>query len=118
MGGRRLSGVSNLEGAGRRMNGFFSRRAVVFAVLGFLALAGAMILASIPTGRAAAAMPPDIRATLSGAQLDDRISYTLVMENVGGLPATGVTTSAFLPPGLALADGTGTQWSATLPGPL
>jgi len=75
-----------------------------------------LLLASIPASRGSAAMPADLRATIYGVQLEDRVTYTISIENVGGLPASSVTITAYLSPALSLADGSGNVWPAAWPG--
>ncbi|OLE01802.1 MAG: hypothetical protein AUI36_43805 [Cyanobacteria bacterium 13_1_40CM_2_61_4] len=102
------------------MNGFISRRVGAIALFAFIALAVSLLLIAAPTGRGAASMPApgEIRATLTGVQIDDRISYTISLENVGDLSASSVTIDAYLSSGLTLAGTGGSVWTAALPGDL
>ena len=101
LGGRRLSGGPNHVGIDSRISATRPLRFISIAAL--VAVALALLLASVPTSRAAGIAPPDLVLTFTGVQLDDRIAYALAMENRGDLPAMGVTITADLSPGLALA---------------
>lgn len=71
-----------------------------------------MLVASVPVSRGAAiVLPPELVLTFTGVQLDDRMSYSFVMVNRGGLPALQVDVLAPLPGGLTLAEGGGSSWS-------
>jgi len=94
------------------MLGVRTARALSFGV--FILFTAVFAFAFLPLSEGAALPPPKIDATLTGVQLDDRISYTLLLENTGSLPATSVTIDAYLPPGLALADGSGSHYGPIL----
>jgi uncharacterized repeat protein (TIGR01451 family) len=78
-------------------------------------IALAVLVASVPVSRGAGIAPPELVLTFTGVQLDDRISYSLVMENRGDLPAQQVVVQAPLPAGLTLADDGGTLWALAFP---
>jgi len=80
-----------------------------------VAIAFAIVLASLPAGRGAGIVPPNLELTFTGVQLEDRISYSLVLHNSGDLPAMQVNIYASLPPGLALADDGGSTWGLAFP---
>src|SRR5207247_445866 len=71
LGGRRLSGGPNLVGIDSRISATRPLRYISIAAL--VALALAMLLASVPTSRRAGIAPPDLILTLTGVQIEDVI---------------------------------------------
>src|SRR2546430_1783266 len=83
LGGRELSGDSNFEETGKRIALVHPIRILSFA--GLMAIAFAIVLASLPASRGAGIVPPNLELTFTGVQLEDRISYSLDLHNVGQL---------------------------------
>lgn len=112
LGGRRLSEDSSLDGVDRRISRV---RAVGFlSVVALASIALALLVASVPAGAAAPPITqPQLVLTFTGVQLDDRMSYSLVIVNIGGRYASQVDLFAPLPAGLALAEGGGNSWSVS-----
>ena len=73
-----------------------------------LALLVFAIVLSLPAALGSAVPPPDLRATLSGVQAGDRVSYSLLLENVGGIPAVDGQVQFLLPTGFSPESGGGT----------
>jgi hypothetical protein len=92
-----------------------SRGLSFLSIVVLASIALAVVLASVPAARGAAPTPtpPDLELTFTGVQLDDRMSYSLVMVNGGDVRAEQVSVLAPLPGGLTLADTGGSSWSIT-----
>ena len=86
-----------------------SLRFISFVALASVALV--VLIASVPVGRGAGIKPPELVLTFTGVQLDDRMSYSLIMVNRGDLPAESVMVNAPLPGGLTLAETGASSWS-------
>jgi uncharacterized repeat protein (TIGR01451 family) len=107
-----LSGAPCIE-RDRRPRGSLSRTTRALWVGSLLGIAAVLVLSLIPPSEGKVQLPPDIVATLVGVQLDDRISYTLLMKNQGGSDALDISITAPLPAGLVL-EGGGSVWSGAL----
>src|SRR2546428_1828881 len=72
-----------------------------------LALVVIALVMSLPAAHVAGVPPPQLRATLSGVQVGERISYALLLENIGQLPAVNGQVLFALPAGLSAEGGGG-----------
>jgi len=72
-----------------------------------LALLVIALVLSLPAAHGAGVPPPQLRATLSGVQVGERISYALLLENIGQLPAVNGQVQFALPAGLTAEGGGG-----------